>query len=438
MKRLFKAVRQNDLETIQRILDAKPELINCVAIPPPKKDEEQSLLQVANKAGKLEIAHYLIDKGIDLNYMEPDHGLPWTQCYTCPVLIDTVDFLLSGNIGWQSNTEERMKLVLHLLEKGADPNKTDNRNCNAWDHAINTYCDARGSIRKSEEGKSFAALFQKLLDILYPYVDILDIDRVNNDLKIHENYSLFLKNLILNRDDLYGVTPETLGTWEKRWLPIIPLVKPFYRKDNPNYEDQADCKRILFKEQNRMSKQPHYPFDITGYTCFSIINCPVEQAIQLLKEYSDICAAEDRCPVSFQIAAIPEAEEWTLLRWSRPGRFYDLMNLTMWLRGCRADLGGENPIFVALPPIERMEEGPFLARPDYNNRLGDSMLGFWQNWSFDYIIPEEKMRWIGENVFPQEYFFNGYGYSSTGFKLEWLRHSEGISDWAECTILMEK
>jgi hypothetical protein len=37
MKRLFKAVRQKDLETVKRILETKPELINCVATPPPKK-----------------------------------------------------------------------------------------------------------------------------------------------------------------------------------------------------------------------------------------------------------------------------------------------------------------------------------------------------------------------------------------------------------------
>lgn len=187
-----------------------------------------------------------------------------------------------------------------------------------------------------------------------------------------------------------------------------------------------------------MNKQPDFPFDITDYTCFSIINCPVEQAIQLLKEYAGICAAEDRVPFAFQIAALPEDVKWTLLRWPRPGRFYDLMNLTMWLMGYRAGLGGENPIFVALPPIERTEEGPFLARPDYDNQYGDSMLGFWQNWSFDYIIPGEKMRWIGEGVFPQEYFFNGRGYSSTGFQLEWLKHAEGISNWIECSIMMEK
>ncbi len=187
-----------------------------------------------------------------------------------------------------------------------------------------------------------------------------------------------------------------------------------------------------------MGKQPNFPFDMAGYTCFSIINCPVEQAVQLLKEYPDLCAAEDRVPFSFQIAALPEDAVWTLLRWPRPGRFYDLMNLTMWMMGYRAGLGGENPIFAAIPPAGRTEEGPLLARPDYDNKFGDSMLGFWQNWSFHYTIPGERLRWIGEDVFPQEYFFNGRNNSSTGFQLDWLKHLERIQGWAECSIPMER
>lgn len=187
-----------------------------------------------------------------------------------------------------------------------------------------------------------------------------------------------------------------------------------------------------------MSKQPDFPFDLTGYTCFSIINCPIEQAVQLLQEYPGLCAAVDRVPFSFRIAALPEEPAWTLLRWPRAGIFDDLMNLTMWLMGYRAGLGGENPIFAALPPAERASEGPLLARPNYDNEFGDSMLGFWQNWSFEYTIPEEDLRWIGEDVFPQEYFFNGRGYSSTGFQLEWLTNLERITDWIECTIPMER
>ena len=48
-----------------------------------------------------------------------------------------------------------------------------------------------------------------------------------------------------------------------------------------------------------MSGQPNFPFDMREYTCFSIINCPVDQAIQLLEEYPDLCVSENRVPFSF-------------------------------------------------------------------------------------------------------------------------------------------
>lgn len=239
MKKLFNAVRQNDLETVKRILDANPELINCVATPPPKKDDGQSLLQVANKAGNLTIAHYLIDRGIDVNYMEPDHGLPMTECFTCPVLIDAVRFLLSGVLSWQKYSEERMKLILHLLEKGADPNKTDNRKRNSWDWAIQAYLDTIDNIINDGQRELFASLGKELFGALYQYnADILNLDRVRNELKDeYEGYSLLLENLILNRGFSYGVAPERLERWNKSWLPIVPVIKRFYMINNPNYEN---------------------------------------------------------------------------------------------------------------------------------------------------------------------------------------------------------
>lgn len=188
---------------------------------------------------------------------------------------------------------------------------------------------------------------------------------------------------------------------------------------------------------NEPAGHPDLPFDLTGYTCFSVVNCPVEQAVQLLKEYPDICAKEYPSPFPFQIASLPGQEKWTLLRWPRPGTFYDLMNLTMWLMGYRAGLGGENPMFIALPPTNRAAEGPMIARPEYDNPFGDEMVGYWQGWSFDYTMPGEKLRWIGKDVFPQEYFFQGRGYSSTGFQLEWLENWKRIPGWTECSIQME-
>lgn len=63
MKKFFQAIRQGDLATVRELLEKKPELISDTAKQPPKKDDGQSPLQVALKAGKFDIAEYLLDMG---------------------------------------------------------------------------------------------------------------------------------------------------------------------------------------------------------------------------------------------------------------------------------------------------------------------------------------------------------------------------------------
>ena len=72
MKKLFKAIRNGDFNEVKEIITKKPELVNCVAKQPPKKDDGQSPLQVALKTGNFEIAKYLIEMGADLNFMEDE------------------------------------------------------------------------------------------------------------------------------------------------------------------------------------------------------------------------------------------------------------------------------------------------------------------------------------------------------------------------------
>lgn len=184
-------------------------------------------------------------------------------------------------------------------------------------------------------------------------------------------------------------------------------------------------------------KQPVFPFDLSGYTCFTLANCPAERCIQLVEEYEGLCAVTNPRKFQFFFAVLPEDPQWTVIRWSQPGRFYDLMNLTMWSMGYTGCPGAETPLFIALPPEDRRTQGPVLARPDYDNPFMEMMLGFWQGWSFDYTMPGESLRWIGKDVFPPEYFFHGRGNSSTGFQLEWLEHLERIPAWVERTIALE-
>lgn len=61
MKKMFTAIRASDLETVKKIIEKKPDIVNCKAKQPPKKDDGQSPLQVALKIGNLTIANYLLD-----------------------------------------------------------------------------------------------------------------------------------------------------------------------------------------------------------------------------------------------------------------------------------------------------------------------------------------------------------------------------------------
>ena len=63
MKKLFKAIRDGNIELVKQLVDNKPELANCVAKQPPKKDDGQSPLQVALKTGNVLIAEYLFGYG---------------------------------------------------------------------------------------------------------------------------------------------------------------------------------------------------------------------------------------------------------------------------------------------------------------------------------------------------------------------------------------
>lgn len=134
MRKLFLAIRHNDLLLVKEILKKKPELVNCTAKQPPKKDDGQSPLQVAFKTGNFEIAEYLMDCGADVNFMESESCNDWKM----PVVQDAIratvfharhlvsdykngEFLY---VMYERNTKERFDTALRLLQKmfelGAD------------------------------------------------------------------------------------------------------------------------------------------------------------------------------------------------------------------------------------------------------------------------------------------------------------------------------
>lgn len=135
MQKLFTLLRQGNIEEIARLISDKPELINSVSGPKPKKDHGQSLLQVALKTGHNEIAEYLIDAGIDVNFMEAEDNDPGPRM---PVIFDAITAVIDSLcIGAFRTSEEvtrkfeesdaALGLLKKMIQRGADVNgKTSN------------------------------------------------------------------------------------------------------------------------------------------------------------------------------------------------------------------------------------------------------------------------------------------------------------------------
>ena len=135
MKKLFTAIRSSDIETVRKIIEKKPMLVNCVAKQPPKKDDGQSPLQVALKTGNTAIADYLLDMGADVNFIEDESCC---NDWRTPVLHDAINCAVMF-CRWNTDdkykgfrvfsTKERaahaLGILKRMLDMGADVNALD-------------------------------------------------------------------------------------------------------------------------------------------------------------------------------------------------------------------------------------------------------------------------------------------------------------------------
>ncbi|MBO4997518.1 MAG: hypothetical protein J6D02_05920 [Lachnospira sp.] len=167
MKKLFKAIRQENLEEVASIIEKNPELVNCVATPPPKKDNGQSPLQVATKIGAIEIINYLLEHGADVNFMEAEDDDPGVRA---PVLHDAIRMTLISLCYKQlDKSDYGIKLVEELLKRGADPNK---RASNGFDALNTAISDAEYVLEKDIYSDTWTKAEQqitKLFDVLIEY-----------------------------------------------------------------------------------------------------------------------------------------------------------------------------------------------------------------------------------------------------------------------------
>lgn len=213
MQKTFQLLRRGDIEGVRQILDKKPEEVNAVSGEKPKRDQGQSLLQVAIKSGHLDIANLLIDRGADLNFIEEPTELnpfcqPVLQTAGGRAVFDCRRMIKRWNGQYEmysskEKADQSFKVFEKMLELGADISQKD-----------------------SHGGTLFQTILIETKEVLPSYYwktketsdNVLITDELRHDL--NRIYDLLIR---------YGVTADEIAVYQK-----IPL-KELYQ-DSPTME----------------------------------------------------------------------------------------------------------------------------------------------------------------------------------------------------------
>ena len=208
MKKIIESIKLGDLEGVKEILDKNPDAINIIAKQPPKKDDGQSLLQIAIKTGNIKIAELLLDYGANINFIESEDSC---NEWRIPVLHDSIRMAImssrwntkeaDGKTYVEYNTKESSEAAFDLLKRifelGADINLRDSYGNTCLDRAIldslqilpsynyqnHELCDDRKLTVELKEDLS------KIFNLLYSYGANIEWRKSESEKTIKEKYN---------------------------------------------------------------------------------------------------------------------------------------------------------------------------------------------------------------------------------------------------------
>jgi Ankyrin repeats (3 copies) len=156
IKTLFRAIRNEEIQTVKELVAANQAFVNVCAFAPPKKDDGQSPLQVSLKTGRFAIADFLIEKGANVNFMEESQINEWRF----PVLHDAIRAaVFSSEVG---RFDLAIRIIRKMLERGAHPNGVDSYGNTCL---MRTILDARIRIPRGFESSASTYLLADIGEV---------------------------------------------------------------------------------------------------------------------------------------------------------------------------------------------------------------------------------------------------------------------------------
>ena len=143
IRKFMNTVQEDNLDGVREQLQAHPALLHATAKSPPKKNDGQSALQLSIKAGAFEVAKFLIESGIDVDFIEQESVNEWKV----PVLHDAIMGCM-----YSKHPEDARSVLLQMLDAGADPNARDSYGNDALGRAMldsNRVLESRENARRS-------------------------------------------------------------------------------------------------------------------------------------------------------------------------------------------------------------------------------------------------------------------------------------------------
>lgn len=173
IKRIFTAIRNGDIDLVERLVTENSEMINVCNFAPPRKDDGQSPLQVALKTGHFDIADFLISRGADVNFIECFPLNEWAArvIHDCIRAVAFNSYTLKKD---ETSFRRAISSLHKLIENGASATSEDSYGNNCLMRAV---LDARQMIGHpdAEHGNEIVLRqFRELFSVLLAAGALLD------------------------------------------------------------------------------------------------------------------------------------------------------------------------------------------------------------------------------------------------------------------------